>query len=236
MISLRSTGRHVEALSMLRRVDAGEFGDLARPLRDALPELRDELEGEIAHLEILGRGPGDLEVRVDGVEVLRGPGEQTVPVDPGEHRVTATARDASTVEQIVRVESGDRREVRLVVEANDDRPGRLVLTSGDAEATLEVVGVTEGPPPLDLELDAGEYEVAVRASSGRRTSTVTVPPGRTVRLSLEPPEGSSIWESPWLWTGVAVAVLGGVALALGLTLRVNEPVQVNPYGVIVIGD
>lgn len=238
-VALRATGRKVESRATLRRIEAGELGRLEPSLAEALPRLQAELDEEIAVLTITARGPEDLQLRVDGELVREGPGQQEVELDPGTHRVTVTALEGTPIEREVELALGERAAIELVVRrALDERPGRLVLDSSDPSATLEVVGVRSGPPPLAVEVAPGTYTIVVVGGGGARSeSTVTVPAGRRTRIRLDPPGASSCGpiDCEIIAVGLIVLGLGAAGLALGLSLyeRPPEPND-GPFGLVIV--
>lgn len=104
----------------------------------------------------------------------------------------------------------------------------------DAEVRVDGVlrGRTQGRR-LSIEIDPGERHVELTAGNDRVGRTLAIRPAETravefaigavsedpVEIPDEPlDDGDTVWESPWLWTIVAVLALGGAGVAVGFAL------------------
>lgn len=105
------------------------------------------------------------------------------------------------------------------------------------DAEVRVDGVLRGRTQnnrLSIEIDPGERHLEVTAGNDRVGRTLVIRPSerRTVEFAIggafEAPveildeplddDDSTVWESPWLWTVVAVLALGGAGVAIGFAL------------------
>lgn len=222
-LALRGAGRTSDAIAVLEALLAGAHGTLRAPQRRAAEELRTEASADLATVRVRVGGASELELRIDGVRIDAEAGawnEQRV--DPGAHVITASAPDHATIERSITLPRAGSSELDLtLMAALDTRPGTLVLESSDPALIVEIEGVASATGTLRRELPPGEYVVRVIAGDARRDSRIEVPPGRTVRLALEPPTSSrSIAEEPWLWLtlGAVVLVGGGLAIGAGVAL------------------
>lgn len=103
----------------------------------------------------------------------------------------------------------------------DEYPESQVLLDGtEAQDT--------GQRPLDVEVDPGSHAIRVEAEGysaymweGRMA------PGRNLTLDIElASDGSSIWESPWLWAGVGVVVVLATIITI-VVLQSNAQLSPN---------
>ncbi len=156
--------------------------------------------------------------------------------NPGDHVLRVSALEHRTEVSRLSLESGEHRRVELRLTAEvDRRDGTLVLDSDDPSATVEIVGVASGGPPLTRSLAPGSYRVRILVDlTPVHESTVDVPPGRQVRIVLNPPAATR-GRRPWLWAGVGAAVVAAVSLLIwGLTRIQSDPVRDPFWGVIPI--
>jgi len=215
-VALRGTGDAVAALAIFDKLAAGGFGEIEPARREQLGTLRSEVAAEIATLTIVATGAEGVEVRVDGVVVTAAtPGGGLVSrVNPGLHRVVASARDHETVDRAVEVARGSSSSLALELRvARDERPGHVVLECADAGATITIEGNGSALGRLTRDLPPGEYAVRVVSAAGERKVRLVVPSGRTVKLVLDPPT-RSIVQRPWFWVAAGVVVAGGVTGAI----------------------
>ena len=232
-VALRGTGDVLGALGLFDRLLSGELGALDAAKRAQVAELRAEVARDVAAVTITATGAEAVEVRLDGriLGVTRGE-PITAKVNPGAHRIVASAPDRETAERALDVAPGASPTVALTLRpARDERPGHVVLGCADAGATLSIDGVGSARGQLERDLAPGEYQVRVRTRSGERKVRLVVPAGRTVKLLLDPPSSSAA-ASPWLWVGVGVLVTGGVVGAVVATRpRKADPVTDPFWGV-----
>jgi hypothetical protein len=138
----------------------------------------------------------------------------------------------------VRVSPAD---ARLWVDGHETelRAGVLSLDAGAHKLVAQRAGFVDGE--LRIDVHGGESEELVLTLRRAPSLAVAAPPvaggdARTdARVSAEggarPREDhddSSVFESPWLWTAVAVLAAGGTAAALVLTADAPDPEPVKP--------
>ncbi len=226
-LALRGLGHALDAEVLYQRLLDGELGALRATDRSAVEGLMREVRESIGTLELTIEGPDPLEVRLDGVVIAEAPGESSHRVDPGEHLLVASAQDHEPIERRFRV-SGDTATIALaLVPALDVRPGSLVLESSDEGAQFRVLAhdeealVGEGSAPWSGSLTPGRYVIVTSGEHGERRTEIDVPAGRTVALSLDPPDRPLV-EEPWLWIGVGLGVAALVGVAIGISYSERE--------------
>lgn len=224
-LALRGAGRIREAIARLDALLAAR-AELRPEQRREAEQLRSDAIADLATLRVRVTGARELELRIDGSRVDGvAPGTWTEQrVDPGDHVITASARDHGTLERSITVPRGGSSELEIeLVPVADTRPGILVLESTDPSLMVEIDGIASAMGSLRRELPPGEYVVRVISESARRDSRIEVPAGRMVRLSLEPPVGSrSIVEEPWLWLTLGAIVLVGGGIGVGVGVAVDS--------------
>jgi len=106
----------------------------------------------------------------------------------------------------------------------DVGPGVQVRIDGVEAAAPILAGVVE------LELDPGTHALEVTAperTAWRWQGVVEAGPNAPLDPALPlVPREASVWESPWLWLGVGVAVLAGTAAGVGLWA--SDEAQLDP--------
>jgi hypothetical protein len=215
-VALRGTGDALAALALFDKLAAGDYGELDPARREQVRALRAEVAAEIATLTIVANGADAIEIRVDGeiVASVKSGASTASRVNPGTHRVVASARDHETVDRAVDVLRGSSQTVELTLRpARDERPGHVILECADATATIAVEGKGAAIGRLERDLPPGEYTVLVSSSAGERKIRLAVPSGRTLKVVLDPPT-RSIVQRPWFWVVTGAVVAGGVTGAI----------------------
>ncbi len=220
-VALTRTGEFVEAV---RRFDAlleGSLGALSRTQRREVRHLRAEAEDSVATLRLRLPPIDGLEVRVDGQRR-----EGVARLDPGEHIVAITSPRHRPLEVEVALERGESRDLRPTLQLRPDLTrGRLVVEAPEG-GHLTLAGAGEAMGRLDLELEAGAYELTLVADGRSRQREVVVEAGTTSRYEVRlAPQRR--W---WLWAIGGVLVAGAVTTAIVLT-RTEQPPREDPvYG------
>jgi len=126
-LTLRDTGEIVEAVRLLDSLLTGSFGDVPADFRAEADGLRTELRARIASLSLRVIGPEAAEVRIDGEP--RGTASNDTPlaleVDPGPHRIYASADDHDPAERAIDVDPGERLMLELTL-ARSEAPATEV--------------------------------------------------------------------------------------------------------------
>lgn len=124
-VVMLSAGRSVDAADTIRRLLAGEYGEVSGALRARGEALASEAERRISVLRLRLDGPSGSSLRIDG-ELLPDI-ELGVPlelrVDPGNHRLLARGPHGQLVEREVELVPGARREVEFAIEAVTEGSG-----------------------------------------------------------------------------------------------------------------
>ncbi len=230
-VALRGVGDALESRAIFDRLLAGEFGSLPPGSGSQVRWLRAEVGAEVCTITVsLNPVPGRV-VSLDGVSMDETEaGTFEAESNPGAHVLRVSAPEHRTEVSRLSLESGEHRRVELQLTPEvDRRDGTLVLDSDDPSATVEIVGVASGAPPLTRSLAPGAYRVRVLLDLlPVHEGTVDVPPGRRVRIVLNPPAATR-GRRPWLWAGVVVAVVAAASLLIwGLTQIQTDPVR-DPF-------
>lgn len=219
-------GRAREAIATIEALEA-----LADPVRDARllsdsAAIRRQALDSLRHVTLRVR-PDDATVDVDG-QVLEGSGaERSTTLDPGAHAVVVRA-EGYEVARFTLEPGVDSRDV--VLEPLD---ATLRVVPSVETATVLVDGTARGEGTVELVLPPGAHDLAINADGYVPfTRTLELRPGATlsVEASLElVPQDTSVLSSPLFWgfLGGGVAVLAGVAIALGVVFGTTTE---QPYG------
>jgi tetratricopeptide (TPR) repeat protein len=149
----RNAGRLLEAAEIYARVTAEALGPSApKPFRGAVDDASSELAEVRARIpslvvEITGRPPGDVELRVDGRVARIG---EAIELDPGEHVVLATAPGVEAKRAVLLKERGPRAVVTLALASPAKGQGAVkrgslvpgILSLSFAAAGLELGAIT----------------------------------------------------------------------------------------------
>ena len=178
-VSLERTGALVDSVELLSDLIAGEFGELSDAQRTEAIDFRDRAEPDIGIAQFRVSGAPRAEARLDGEligHIERGRSLET-EVDPGEHVIVLTARNAQPVERRFVMERGESVELTIPIEADED--GTLVVETSDDAQMITVVGVGEARGEFRQALAPGSYQVQI---DGTDHEVAEVRAGQTVRL------------------------------------------------------
>jgi hypothetical protein len=187
-ITLRALGRLVEARSRFN-----EFFELAsstlrdRHDRDVSNFLAD-INRRISRMHVVALEPSGARITVDGRRVAVDERDE-VQIDPGEHRVEATAQGFATLSRTIQVTSGGRVDVEL----------RL-------QPAVAASGVTTDP------------RVSLTTAEANTQNNITVPTNSSTN-ALPTQPGGSVLRSPWLWVAIGVGVAAAVTIPAVLLTR-----------------
>lgn len=232
-VALLRLGRPTEALRAL-----DDYLRTADPQGDAerRAEARRMLEVALQSTARLTVGvePPAAEVRVDGERV---PGEgatREVQLDPGDHRIEASADGYEPVEREVSVLPGERRTTRLQLEVAPGRvePGRIAITSNVSDAAIRLDGQLVGRGTWSGTAEPGRHRVEVRAAGHRPFErAVELETGREVELhaALRATDDTRLVTEPVFWIVTAAAV-AAVGLGVGLGVALGGGGTKAPYG------
>ena len=207
-LAYRSVRRFVDGIDAFERflVAVGEGGDPAR-IEEARKYMRSMRAG-------LGRirldvAPAQARIRIDGEPVAR---ETTVvQVDPGTHRIVATAPGYLEAESTVEVSAGGDRLVQLSLESSE-HIGRLTIDVDPDAAEIRVDGRPLGTGDRTLSLAVGLHEVEAehRGDVERREVEILEDETLALTLNVRPRRRRRL-----IAIGVVAAVLIGAAAGVG---------------------
>lgn len=217
-------GRMAEAISTLEqflrlsdvRANAAERAEAQRLLSEA-----SAAQGRLT----LTLNVPDVEVSLDGV-ILTGTGPQrSFVVDPGAHRLRASARGYEDASAQVSVLPGAAQSLEFALAP---RPSLLVLSIAPTQARVTLDRADRGTARR-FDVHPGVHSIRVEAdgyvSLDREAFVAT---GQTTSLDLtlarRPP--SRITSSPWFWVVAGVVVVGATTAIVAATLSDQQP----PYG------
>lgn len=232
-VALRGTGELRAAVATLEALVAGEHGALQGAQRAQVSALLEATRRELGHLRVEVSGAPIVELRIDGAllgEAREGePFESTI--DPGEHLVTASAPHRTPYEERVQVATSGHVAVRAELGAT--LAGTLVVEAATPESIVEIEGVARGRGTVSRELPPGEYRISIQRGEHVESRPVRVESGGLVRVAFASEAPTPVLESPWLWAGLGLALVGGVvAIAVPLTVVQEAPPISDPiYGV-----
>lgn len=140
-LALRGQGKLREAGDTFDRLLRGEWGQLRPEAAASIERLRDEAREQVARLRVIVRGGAPVTLRLDGALVEEDLAPDTaseIPVDPGEHILSASAPDHETFERSIMLRPGANMTVEAHLTASRDDSARLgVQTAEDATITVE---------------------------------------------------------------------------------------------------
>jgi hypothetical protein len=216
---------------------------LARRYLQASPKGRDADEvrqliqhavGKVGGLWVKTTEAG-AQVRVDDELVATTPMQQSVPVDPGPHRVTANKPGFRTAQQLVRVKgAGQVETVPLILEP---QRGRLSIVVGPQESTIHLDGKSLGQGAWQGEVSVGAHTVVAKAPDRKshQENLTLDQDGDRIKLDwrLEPvsPSPGKCLGVPavWCFVGAGVVLVTGAVVA-GYYLGRPDTMREAPAG------
>jgi hypothetical protein len=200
-----------------------DFARLASPeLRGRVPKLDEliaSLRGRVTKLSVTCNVPGARVLfREKTVGQTVGGGEAlVVPSASGKGVLEVEADGYIPFQRTLDLPGGGAIgvDVELVPKAV---AGLLVVGSEPGGGTVFVDGRELGTAPVEASVGAGNHKVAVRLPGYAETSTsVVVSVGERRVVSIRLGQGTPITQRWWFWTGIGVAVVGGVIGAYAAT-------------------
>lgn len=226
----KALSRHLDALRSfhaffeMQKAEGKANPKLEKMAEDAL----EDLEPLVSTLEIRD-APNRAEVTVDGNLIGSYPLKEPLYVVPGRHTVTVSSDKGESMTIDVMAAGGAKVPVRADLST---APSILEVQCNDALAKVYVDGEHVGGCSFQGELEEGEHEILISAP-GKKTvvQTITLAPRRTNFLSVDLPLVMQI-NTPaptptpapptvnknakrLFYTGLAVAVVGGIGLGFG---------------------
>lgn len=207
-------GMPSRAANLTYSILEGDFGRLDRRERREARGLLRSVIPRVGRVTVRVVGADEPWLEVDDASWPMASGEvTTVFVTPGRHVFAIGAPGVRAHRIAVRVAAGQREELRIDLSAPPR--GTLRVRSPEDAAPVAIVGVREGPSPLEATVPVGVYEVGLVEVPGSRRS-VSVDADRVREVLVERPPRR--W--PRVLGGVAAALVAvGAALAIGLSVR-----------------
>ncbi|MCA9671836.1 MAG: hypothetical protein KC503_39825 [Myxococcales bacterium] len=222
-VALRGTGEVTAAMTVLENLLAGRYGKLPASRRAEALRYREVTAKEVGKLDVHVRGAPKAAISIDGAPRATVTGRAQLHVDPGSHRVSASAEGMKPAQQTVQVGRGALATVRFALEPQVQR-GTLIVEAASPQTSLEIVGVGRAMGRLRRELPPGRYTVRARGAHGERSRDVEVSAGRWTTVQMSAP-GRSIFRSPWFWVIAGAVAAASVTTALVLATRGgSEPI------------
>jgi hypothetical protein len=211
---LQALARYPEALEQLEAFDHEAPPEL-RAKVPALAALLAEIRAKVSRLRLVAN-VSDARVLVRGSVVGKTPLAAPLALTAGPARVAVEAEGYFPFERELTLPGGETLELRaeLVSRATT----ALLRVSADAKgASVWVDGKSLGAAPSESFVGAGAHVIVVRAADHpdeEQRVVVSAGERKEVHVHLREPE---VWTRWWFWTGVGVAVLGGVAIGIAAT-------------------
>lgn len=229
-IAYEAVGRDRDAADLLDRILRGELGALGPTEAREAREVYAAVRARVGLVTLRVEGAPEAWVRVDDAEETRAVGgdEARIALTPGHHVVHVGAPGQRPRRLLVRAQAGVQNALRVRF---DDRDiGTLRVRAPEDGERVEIVGVTEGPSPLEHDLPAGVYEVGLVALPGSRRS-VSVSPGALADVDLTP--GGADGVVIGILVGAAGLALTGAAVAIGVAASQDDgPLEEPVFGII----
>jgi hypothetical protein len=210
----RARGQYPDALEHLERFDRDAPAGL-KQLVPKLAELLAEVRGKVATLTVTCNVPGARVVvrdQIVGTTPLAAP----LKLNAGDAVVDVSADGYFPFHASARLPGGGQSliDASLLPKATS---GVLVVRTAGGSGAVFVDGKSFGDAPIEAIVGAGTHDIVVRRESfeDARTSAVVVA-GQRREVDLDLAEKPAITTRWWFWTGIGVAVLGGVALTYAL--------------------
>lgn len=181
--------------------------------------------------------PADASVEIDDVPQQTRGTPRVLRVEPGSHVLHIHKEGFVAVRREINVLPGTTFRESLALEAvvAAETMGTLVLTLTPPTAQLRIDDLPREGTGRErvLSLLAGTHVLRVEAEGfSALRKRIEIEAGQTAieDIQLVPNAAlaaneSSIWESPWLWTGVGAVVVAGVLAAVFLTLPDEEKAE-----------
>jgi hypothetical protein len=229
-VALRGTGEVTAALSVLDRLLRGKYGPIVGARRLEAVRYRKATAKEVGKLDVRVSGAPEAVIAIDGAPRATVSGRMQLDVDPGSHRVSASAAGMKPAQRTVQVGRGAVASVRFALEPNVV-PGTLIVEATTPETALEIVGVARAMGRLRRQLSPGRYTVRARGEHGESSRDVEVRSGKWTTLQMSAP-GRSLFARPWFWIVAGAVAAAGVTTAVVLATRAGtEPIRDPIFGV-----
>ncbi len=213
-LALRHLGQFREARVALRECIAMPGVTAEADLVSDAHALEDEVNRSLAHLRLVVAPPG-AQVRVNEALFTDGQGQpiRELDLDGGARVIEVSSPGLATQRFSINLQPGEslQRRVDLAVV-----PGRIAVNVDQRNATVSIDDEVVGHGTTVWQGSPGAHRVRVEADGYRPfRRPVTVVAGGDLRVEVTLASARAPWfQSPWLWGGVGLAVIGGVVAAL----------------------
>lgn len=227
-LAYRAVRRYVDGIDAFERylVAVGDSGDPAR-VDEARRYMRSMRAG-------LGRvrldiAPASARVEIDGQPVARD--TERLELDPGMHRVRATAAGHLDADQTFEVGAGSDTLVQLSLESAE-HSGELAVDVSPDEAEVRVDGRPLGTGDRTLSLSVGLHEVEAEHRGDVERAEVEILENETLSLSLSvQPKRRRRTIALTIVAAILVGAAAGVGGYFARNPRTEDPLQ-PPLGVV----
>jgi PEGA domain-containing protein len=211
-----------------------EFQRTAPPdLKARVPRLDDlvtEMRTKVAAVSIHGNVAGArVLLRDKALGVIPSSGQLDVSVNAGPAHLEVVADAYSPFVRDVELPRGGSISIDVQL-IPTERAGVLVVNTTPAGGEVTVDGRALGVAPVEASVAAGMHEVLANRAGFHATSSsvvVAVHERKEIVLSLE--QTPPLYTRWWFWTGVAVAIAGGVVISYAaLTERAPDKGTIAP--------
>lgn len=219
-IGLRGVGRLREAVGRFNEFLEMLGAEGSRARRTEVQGYISELTASLGMLHV-SLQPPNATVFIDGERMPDGTTERQI--DPGSHRVRAELAGYVAHEEEVEMERGGTATVSFMLEARATQ-GTLVVDRAIEGAEVTIDGTVVGSTPYEGHLDPGTHTLAVRADGYRTLERpIEIVVGELLRVQADLVSAEHWFESPWLWLGVGVVVVGtALGVAIGFAASGTE--------------
>lgn len=213
-LALQRLERYREARAALRECIAMPGVLAEADLVTDAHELEAQVGRSLARLRLVV-APADAEVRINSQVIPDGRGEpvRELDIDPGRQEVEVSVSGVMTQRFTVALRPGEslQRRVDLAV-----LPGRVAVNVDQPDATVSIDDEVVGHGSTVWQGSPGAHRVRVEAEGYRPfRRPVMVSAGGDLRVEVTLSTLRNPWyQSPWLWSAVGAAVVGGVLAAV----------------------
>jgi hypothetical protein len=212
--ALTALARYPEALVALEEFERTATPELKARVKN-FDALATDLRSRVATLTIQGPAPG-ARVLIAGRVVGTTPFTDT-RVNAGSVTLEVLAPGYLPFSRRIELPGGKLTRVDVTL-VSAERAAKLTIASKIQGTTVSVDRKPRGSAPAEVVLSPGSHLVAVQRSGYDPTEKVEVlRAGEQRRISLDPTPRVPLTAKWWFWTGIGVAVAGGVVTAVALT-------------------
>jgi hypothetical protein len=210
---LANEGKLVESSRILHgAADATANSPATKKLNDAAKKALADVEAKIPWIQIDVDGPstGKATTTIDGTET---DASSEIPIDPGDHQVTATAEGFDSAEKKVHLAEGAHEKVKLSLMRKDAAP-TATKSSGGGSKTPAIAAFVVGGVGLVVGAGAGIAALTQASSAKSLCNGNSCPPSAADSISASKTSGT---------ISTIGFIAGGVGVATGIILLIVSP-------------